>query len=1261
MKIKNFTLTLCFLTLLFLNAQAQHKVKAIDNAGENISSNSISELVQFNGKLHFIANSQTNYNSYGLYAYDAATESLDTIIPPTPNNEMSELTYYDNRLCFSGKTPDGDIELYVYDGTNAPVLMDLYTGTTSSTSSGGYGVGIGGPSVNSSNPRNFKVANGVLYFSANGGQGHEFWKYDGTTAVQIMDIYPGEDTNGFFIGTTPQNSSNPSKFTAYNGNIYFSANGPSGVELYEYDGLAVNLVMDMKPGFYNGGFWGSGPQANGSNPQYLTVYNNKLYFNGNDGTTGNELYYYDGTGIYLEEDLYPGNNTFISYPNPEPYNGADPRELTIMNGKLYFNATNDAYGRELWEFDGTDFNLVADINTNTDSYGGGVIIWTPLNTNTSDSNPYGIVLHDGKLYFNANDGNNGPELFMYDGINSPCMIKDYIPGESGIAPEIITSLGDQLYFKGRNEDYETMIYGFRRIFVDINETTNGDGKSWDTPFNSLQSALDVTTNNDELWLTGGTYTPTKDHTGNANPTDNRMKTFYINKSISIFGGFNGTECSMMDRDWQNNKTILSADLDNDDTKDADGLVQSANDIIGNNAYHGIWLDGVCNESSRLDGLYITGGKANGANYPHNGGAAILNSAIGMNALSQPIFSDVILVGNHAGHAGGAIMNYADEGEALLGIDGVLFQQNSAGFAGALLANVADNNGTSTINILNTAFSDIDAAPNGPVLYSYAANGGTSTPTFINCVFKNNMASANGGVVYGDNNNGTSNPTFINTTFYGNSAASGHVLYNANGATATFTNSIIWENGMTGPVLFTNGTNMTLNHTILQGGDAALDAGDSFSTTGTNIQEDPMFTDAANGILTVQICSPAINGGKGNVNNEDFDIQGNIRLYNYGNIDLGAFEFQGVPNNNIGLATDYAAVERVFPEYGDAHFVDDCTSLLASLFPTGVSPVYGTVKTEVWIESAVPTILGNPFVARHYQITPELNASTAEGYLTLYFTQAEFDAFNNHPMSVDDLPTDPSDATGIANLRIAKRSGSSADGSGLPNTYSGDEVVIDPNDNDIIWNASENRWEITILVGGFSGFFVNTGASVLPVELTYFNAEKDGRNALLTWGTASEENNMGFHVERSSNGFDFERIGWVDGMGTTAEIQEYEYTDEKPLAGINYYRLTQEDFDGTTDMTDIRFVEFDAWTDVQVFPNPAVKGETTTVKFHMLQSQNVQIQIMDATGRSVWASEVNLEEGTQTIDIPTHMLSKGIYMIHLNDGQANSSLKLSVVE
>ncbi|MBX2896414.1 MAG: hypothetical protein KF763_13275 [Cyclobacteriaceae bacterium] len=115
---------------------------------------------------------------------------------------------------------------------------------------------------------------------------------------------------------------------------------------------------------------------------------------------------------------------------------------------------------------------------------------------------------------------------------------------------------------------------------------------------------------------------------------------------------------------------------------------------------------------------------------------------------------------------------------------------------------------------------------------------------------------------------------------------------------------------------------------------------------------------------------------------------------------------------------------------------------------------------------------------------------------------------------------------------------------------------------------------------------------LPVELLSFTAQADNGRVNLDWITASELNNDFFTIQRSADGIEFTGLGTVDGNGTKNSTSTYRFVDTNPLAGINYYRLKQTDYDGTVSYSNIVAVNMNAeWT---VYPNPANRHEPVTI-------------------------------------------------------------------
>lgn len=330
--------------------------------------------------------------------------------------------------------------------------------------------------------------------------------------------------------------------------------------------------------------------------------------------------------------------------------------------------------------------------------------------------------------------------------------------------------------------------------------------------------------------------------------------------------------------------------------------------------------------------------------------------------------------------------------------------------------------------------------------------------------------------------------------------------------------------------------------------------------------------------------------------------------------------------------------------GATSLTDGGCRLLAVVEPNGASPVSGTVNAQLWIESSVPVYAGQPFVARHYEITPVTNPSTATGRVTLYFTQQEFDDFNNHPGSALNLPTGAGDAAGIGNLRIAKYEGVSSNGTGLPGSYSGNAVLFDPLDTDIVWNAALSRWEVSINVEGFSGFIVQTNATTLPVSLTAFTVKKNANQSLLNWSTSSEQNNKGFVIQRSSNGRNFDAIGFVQAAdgGNSNSIQTYSFTDAAPLKGRNYYRLQQQDVNGTVTYSEVRLLNFGTMLAGVLYPNPV--GNALYLQLQPAQAQVLQLRLSDLQGRTLRTWTMNNAGGL--LQLQLNGLLPGNYQLEL---------------
>ena len=196
------------------------------------------------------------------------------------------------------------------------------------------------------------------------------------------------------------------------------------------------------------------------------------------------------------------------------------------------------------------------------------------------------------------------------------------------------------------------------------------------------------------------------------------------------------------------------------------------------------------------------------------------------------------------------------------------------------------------------------------------------------------------------------------------------------------------------------------------------------------------------------------------------------------------------------------------------------------------------------------------------------------------------------------------------------------------------------------------WKL-IVASGYTGSFVTdatqifTDDLVIPVELTSFAAVVDNDLVELSWITATETNNQGFEVQRSAGG-EFETLAFVEGHGTTTEIQAYAYTDREVNDGSYSYRLKQIDFDGTFEYSNV--VEVDVSTPKvfaldQNYPNPF--NPSTKIAFRLAVDSKVSLKVFDVLGQEVVTLvNTNLVAGSHNVNFDASSLNSGIYFYRI---------------
>ncbi|MFI5149539.1 MAG: T9SS type A sorting domain-containing protein [Bacteroidia bacterium] len=180
-------------------------------------------------------------------------------------------------------------------------------------------------------------------------------------------------------------------------------------------------------------------------------------------------------------------------------------------------------------------------------------------------------------------------------------------------------------------------------------------------------------------------------------------------------------------------------------------------------------------------------------------------------------------------------------------------------------------------------------------------------------------------------------------------------------------------------------------------------------------------------------------------------------------------------------------------------------------------------------------------------------------------------------------------------------------------------------------------------------------TVLPIVLSDFNGNREGKNVLLNWTTQTETDNAYFTLERSVNGTAFEFVAQIKGAGNSSAVLHYAYTDDGAPSGIIYYRLKQTDFNGHfTRSNEISVKPLHYFNVQSVYPNPAT--QQLNVSIEQESSNNLVVYIYNSEGKRVYTANKTVADKNSTLQIDLSDFPSGIYLLSVKGADTNYQSK-----
>ena len=207
------------------------------------------------------------------------------------------------------------------------------------------------------------------------------------------------------------------------------------------------------------------------------------------------------------------------------------------------------------------------------------------------------------------------------------------------------------------------------------------------------------------------------------------------------------------------------------------------------------------------------------------------------------------------------------------------------------------------------------------------------------------------------------------------------------------------------------------------------------------------------------------------------------------------------------------------------------------------------------------------------------------------------------------------------------------------------------------NGSFTQPFANIYTGGNGDGWASAGylpQAALPITMLSLTAQKQNSTAaLIQWQTSNEPATSYFNVERSTDAIHYNYVGKVKASDIANNGMRYDFSDEHPLEGLNYYRLKQVRVNNQVTFSPSRLLHFDEANDASIkyYPNPT-NGILNIQLNNKMQQEAAVLNVINASG--VVMNQVKIAAGTgRTFQLDLSHYAKGTYLIQVKTMSVNS--------